>query len=367
MKRIKKFYLAAMILIFVIFVFPFPPIVSSQTKTSKPLILKFSHMTPATGLQPEYLKRAATEVEKATEGRVKIEFYWSNSLVKVKENVRAVQKGIADMAWTSASYHPAEYAIALASQNVLYAPKGDDAYFIVQKYWEIWDEYKPFRDEVEKWRSTAWFFFPYDSYGCYAKKPIKKLEDFKGLRLRVSSEGIGKMVSAVKAHPEFFPASEVYTTLEKGIVDGAICGYEWGKRYSFYEVSKYLNLLNACMIGCGYGIVSFSALNKMSEKDRKVFMEIGRRFSLEYGKAVKNERLTDIQAMKDKGMILIPFSEEERKKWAELPEIKALIPNWLAQEEKAGRGEAAWGMMKIFLEKFELSHLMPQKKDKSFN
>lgn len=330
-------------------------------KPGKSLVLRWSDMSPATGLRPEYLKKAAAEVEKATEGRVKIEFYWSNSLVKVKENVRAVQKGIADMAWTASSYHPAEYPIGLASQNVLYAPQGDDAAFIVKKYWEMWDEYKPFRDQLEKWGSTVWFLFPYDSYGCYATKPVRKLEDFKGMRIRVSSEGIGKMVTAVGAHPEFSPASEVYTALEKGMFHGAICGYEWGKRYSFYEVSKYLNLIDACMIGCGYGIVSFAALNKMSEKDRKAFMDIGRRVSLEFGKAVKANRTGDIQAMKDKGMILVPFPEEERKKWAELPALKALIPEWLEVEKKAGRGDEAWGMMKIFLGKFELSHMMPKK------
>lgn len=360
--KIRKIFWTAIIVLFLAgLTFAYPTSTWSQPKIEKVLILKWSDMSQAKGLRPEYLKKAAEEVEKVTEGRVKIEFYWSNSLVKVKENVRAVQKGIADMAWTASSYHPAEYPLPLASQNVLYAPRGDDAEFIVQKYWEMWDEYKPFREDIEKWGSTVWFFFPYDSYGCYAKKSIKKLEDFKGMRLRVSSEGIGKMVSAVGAHPSFFPASEVYTALEKGIIDGAICGYEWGKRYSFYEVSKYLNLINACMIGCGYGIVSFNSLNKMSEKDRIAFMEIGRKYSLAYGKAVKSQRTADIQYMKDKGMTLVPFPKEERERWADLPEIKALIVNWMQSENKAGRGEAAWGMMKIFLDKFELTHLMPKK------
>ena len=222
----------------------------------------------------------------------------------------------------------------------------------------MWDESKPLRDEVNKWGSTVWYMFPYGGYGCYAKKPITKLEDFKGLRLRVSSEGIGKMVSAVGASPEFLAASEVYTALEKNMFDGAVCGYEWGRRYSFYEVSDYLNLIDSCMIGCAYGIVSNNALRRMSEQDRKVFMDIGRRVSIEYGKEVNKEKENDIQIMKDKGMKLIPFPEAEKKRWEQLKEIRALIPDWIQQQEKEGRGEEAREVMKLFLDKFELSYLM---------
>ena len=122
----------------------------------------------------------------------------------------------------------------------------------------------------------------------------------------------------------------------------------------------YLNLLDVFMSATGYGIVSFDALNKMSEQDRKAFMEIGRRVSLELGKATKNERVKLIQAMKKAGVTVVPFPEEERAKWAELTAVKVLIPNWLEAEEKAGRGEAARGMMKCYLEKFGLNHMMPK-------
>lgn len=362
MKRILQgslvFWLS-LVVVFSVVAFDFSSI-ALAAKEQASLTLRWADMSPATGTRPKYLMKAAAEIEKATEGRVKIQFYWSNSLVKVKENVRAVQKGIADMAWAASTYHPAEYPMALASQNMLYAPKCDDAALLTRSHWEMLDEHKPYRDQFEKWGAALWYFFPYDSYGCYAKKPIKTLEDFKGMRLRVSSEGIGKTVSILGAHPLFLPASEVYTALEKNMIDGAICGYEWGKRYNLYEVTQYLNLLNSSMCGCGYGIVSKAALAKMSDADRKVFMEIGRRVSLEYGAAVRDERQDNIKIMEEKGMTLVPFSQEEKERWADIPEVKAMIPAWLEEEKKEGRGEESRGYMKLFLEKMGMSHLMPK-------
>jgi len=358
MKSRLVFRSVLLFLVFLTIVFVF----SATTFAAKQetVVLKWSDMSPPTGLRPQFLQKAAEEVEKATEGRVKIQFYWSNSLVHVKENVRAVQSGIADMAWTMPIYNPSEYPLGTVSQTVLSAPHGGDAGYIVRAFWDLWDECKPLRDEVEKWGVTAWYLMPYGGYGCYAKKPITTLEDINGMRLRVSSEGIGKMVAAVGASPQFLAASEVYTALDRGMFDGAVVGYEWGKRYRFYEVTSYLNQWDSCMIAVAYGIVSKAALNKMSDQDRKKFMDIGRRVSIEYGDALRRSKESDIQLMIDKGMTLVPFPEKEKKRWAMLPKIKALIPEWLEKQEKAGRGKEAKEVMEAFLKKFQIGHLMPK-------
>jgi TRAP-type C4-dicarboxylate transport system substrate-binding protein len=58
------------------------------------------------GMGPEYLKKAGSEVEKLTEGRIKFEIYWSESLVKVKEMPKAIQKGVCDIAWVASPIIP---------------------------------------------------------------------------------------------------------------------------------------------------------------------------------------------------------------------------------------------------------------------
>jgi TRAP-type C4-dicarboxylate transport system substrate-binding protein len=322
----------------------------------KPLVLRFAHMSPPRGTQAQYLEKACSEVEKGTEGRVKIEIYWSESLVKVKEMPKAIQKGICDIAWVASVYHPAEIPLWTHYDALLYLPGGEDAVRIVQKAWEIFDQSGPLRNDFEKLGQTAWLCTPYDAYCMWSKKAVKNLGDMKGMRIRVSGEGSAKCVIAAGAHPSTIPASETYTALEKGTVDAAITGWEWGKRYGFFEVVPYVTDLDV-FGGYAFMNVSLSALRKMSEGDRKVFLQTGRKVSLELGEAQKKERQEYKTFVQGKGLKLFPFPAEERAKWADLPEVKALIKTWLDRQKAAGRPGAE--VMRTFLKTFEVPQSMP--------
>ena len=332
------------------------PVHAQQTKAVKPLVLRVAEMSPATGTRPAFLQKACQEVEKLTEGRIKMEIYWSESMVKVKEIPKAIQRGVCDLGWIAASYHPAEFPLWTHFMTVLYHPQGDDAAYLATKAWELFDRSKPLRDDMERIGQTAWFCCPYDSYPMYSKKLVKTLEDMKGMRIRVSGEGFSKMVKAIGGHPTFIPASDTYTGLEKGTVDGAIAGWEWGKRYAFYEVVPYVIETDVFM-QYGFNNVSLSALRKMSEADRKIFLEVGRRVSIEFGEAMKKERDDYKVFMKGKGVKVSPLPAEEKGKWAEVPEVKALIKGWIDQQNAAGRPGSE--VMKTFLDTFGISKWMP--------
>lgn len=47
---------------------------------NKPLVLRLAEMSPPTGTRAEFLQKACKEVETLTEGRVKIQIYWSETL-----------------------------------------------------------------------------------------------------------------------------------------------------------------------------------------------------------------------------------------------------------------------------------------------
>jgi TRAP-type C4-dicarboxylate transport system substrate-binding protein len=331
--------------------------VIAQAKPSvKPLVLRFAHMSPPRGTQAEYLQKACKEVEKGTEGRVKIEIYWSESLVKVKEMPKAIQRGVCDIAWVASVYHPAEVPLWTHYDALLYLPGGEDAVRIAQKAWEMFDESAPLRGDFEKLGQTAWLCTPYDSYCMWSKKVVKNLGDMKGIRVRVSGEGSAKCIIAAGAHPSTIPASETYTALEKGTVDAAITGWEWGKRYGFFEVVPYVTDLDV-FGGYAFMNVSLSTLRKMSEGDRKLFLQIGRKMSLELGEAQKRERQEYKEFVQGKGLKLLPFPNEERTKWAELPEVKAMIKNWLDRQKAAGRPGSE--VMKTFLQTFGVPQWMP--------
>jgi TRAP-type C4-dicarboxylate transport system substrate-binding protein len=156
--------------------------------------------------------------------------------------------------------------------------------------------------------------------------------------------------------PTFVPAGDVYSALERGTVDGAIAGWEWGKRYGFFEIVPYVVDTNVFMM-YAFNNISLASLKKMSEKDRKTFLDVGRRVSMEYSEVLKKEREDYKAFMASKGVKVLPFPAEEIKKWGELPEVKGLMKAWIDEQNKAGRPGTE--VMKTFLKTFEVPDWMP--------
>ncbi|HSR10472.1 MAG TPA: hypothetical protein VLS90_03440, partial [Thermodesulfobacteriota bacterium] len=122
----------------VFFSFLFFPLPDSSAQP-KPLVVRMAEMSPPTGTRAQFLEKACKEVETLTEGRVKMQIYWSETLVKVKEMPRAIQRGLCDGAWVIAIYTPAEIPLWTHYMTTLYHPKGDDAEWLARKTWELVD------------------------------------------------------------------------------------------------------------------------------------------------------------------------------------------------------------------------------------
>ena len=75
-------------------------------ETTKPLLLKFAGWTPPQHPFSRMGVWIVQEMERRSEGRIKIEYYWSNSLVPAQQLMDALQKGVADIAFINPAYQP---------------------------------------------------------------------------------------------------------------------------------------------------------------------------------------------------------------------------------------------------------------------
>ena len=76
------------------------------------------------------------------------------------------------------------------------------------------------------------------------KKPIKKPEDFKGLKIRGYSELASETIKALGASPVTMGAGEVYMALQRGTIDGQSSGAPAMRDRKMYEVTKFLTVTN---------------------------------------------------------------------------------------------------------------------------
>jgi len=183
----------------------------------QPIVIKFSHVvavdTPK-GKAAEYFKKLA---EERTKGRVKVEVYPNSSLFKDGEEMEALQLGSVQM---------------LAPSLAKFGPLGVREFEVFDLPY-IFDNY----DELHKVTSGpvgTGLFKKLESKGIVglaywdngfkvmsANKPIRVPADYKGLKMRIqSSKVLGDEMKALGAIPQVMAFSEVYQSLQTGVVDG---------------------------------------------------------------------------------------------------------------------------------------------------
>ena len=102
-----------------------------------------------------------------------------------------------------------------------------------------------------------------------ARKPLTKLEDFKGLKVRVAGAGYSKALQSIGAVPISMPSSEVYTSLQRGVVDAAMGVDITFRARKLYEVAKYQINLGAFLFDWPV-IMNKGSFDRLSEEQKKV-------------------------------------------------------------------------------------------------
>ena len=104
-------------------------------------------------------------------------------------------------------------------------------------------------------------------------RPINKLEDFKGLKIRTMEVPLHKdAYIALGSSPTPLPFGELYTALQTGVVDGNENGPATLEAMKFYEVQKYVTYLPVLSNG-GAFLMGLKSFNKLSPEHQKVIIE----------------------------------------------------------------------------------------------
>jgi TRAP-type C4-dicarboxylate transport system substrate-binding protein len=180
-------------------------------------------------------------------------------------------------------------------------------------------------------------FYPSNYY--FAKKPLYTAEDIKGLKTRSHSTVLKDLLDGMGADAQFMAFSEVYTGLERGILDAAVTCGTCGSGLRWYEVTDYL-------VG---PIVALSHTWITVNGDRWAelppdLQAIVREEAKRHEDITRENALTiwdkdGIEENKEAGMEIIEFTPELKKLMREAALTKVL-PNWI-QRAGGPNSEAA--------------------------
>src|SRR3981189_3240188 len=197
--------------------------------------LTFADQNSPAGWGPSHaLTPWVKQVEEATKGRVKLEVFPSQTLIKGIDMWKGVPSGIPHMGWCVQGYCPEPTRLSdvmsLPFLPLTTAEKGSEV---------LWKLYEKFPSMQKEYGEIQPLLLHTSSANLLvSKKPVKTLEDLKGMKLRVLGGPPTEMAKALGAVPTLIPMPDVYQSLDKGVVDGAAAPWEAVQGFRLYEVAR---------------------------------------------------------------------------------------------------------------------------------
>lgn len=271
------------------------------------------------------------EVETRSKGRVKVEFYWTESLAKSADILDAISSGLADIGEVIPGYHPAKTPLGtIQSLPWLQVNSMETAVASAATLGSLPEG----KAELDKFGVKFLYASGADTYTAFSKAPIRTLEDFKGKKVRGYGE-LNTWTSAAGGTPVAMTFPEIYTGLERGLVDVALHIYSTARAYKWYEVVKYATEASMGAVGNYEVLINNKSWAKIPPDVQAIITEMAEK---EWPK--KSWEMIKADEEKSRELVLaskvekIELSPTERARWVALAE--PIWAKWADTQEKQG-------------------------------
>jgi TRAP-type C4-dicarboxylate transport system substrate-binding protein len=202
--------------------------------------LTFADQNSPTGWGPAHaLYPWVKQVEEATKGRVKIDVYPSQTLIKGVDMWKGVRSGIADIGWCVQGYWPEQTPLSDVISLPFLPFKSAEQGSAV--FWQLYEKFPAIQKEFGDIVPLV-LYVGSPNLLITNKKAVKTLDDFKGLKVRILGGPPTEMAKALGAVPTLIPMPDMYQALDKGVVDAGAVPWEAVHGFRLYEVGKYYTL-----------------------------------------------------------------------------------------------------------------------------
>ena len=188
---------------------------NAPAATAETYKLTYSCFFPPTHVQSQLAEAWCKEVEKRTDGQVKVDYYPGQTLTKANQAYDGVVEGLSDIGFSVFAYTRGRFPVMAAVDLPLGYTSGKAATELINR---TYDKFKP-----AELQDTQVMYLHAHGPGLFhtSQKPIKVMEDIKGLKFRAHGTS-ALVVTALGGTPVPKPLPVTYDLLHKGVVDGAV-------------------------------------------------------------------------------------------------------------------------------------------------
>ncbi|MDR5653810.1 TRAP transporter substrate-binding protein [Ruixingdingia sedimenti] len=204
------------------------------------------------------------EIEKVTEGRVKVE-----TLPKMvgtpQSQFDVVRDGLADISFIVPGYSPGRFVLAEMAELSFV---GNDARLFAPIFNKIYREDLAGANEFAEVELMTLVSNSPGQIGT-TQKPVNSIADMKGLKLRSTGTYTTELLNIVGATPILKSSAEAYEMLTTGTIDGSMAQRETVKNFNMMDLLKYYNVIPGGVFSSALAIIANKdAWGRISEADR---------------------------------------------------------------------------------------------------
>lgn len=245
----------------------------------------------------------AADVDKATNGSLKIQVHSAGSLIKHPEIKRAVRQGTAPIGEILESL-AANEAPVYGFDSVPFLATGYDG---AKK---LYAAQKPFLEkQLASEGMILLYSVPWPPQGLYAKREIKSIDDLKGLKFRTYNPMIGRIAALAGSIPTQIEVPDLPTAFATGRVDVMITSASTGVDTKAQDyLTHYIDA--QAWLPRNIIFVNKEAFDKLKPNEQQALKDAAKTAEERGWKASVEEMTIKTQALKDAKIIVMPPSPE---------------------------------------------------------
>ncbi|MDY6417050.1 MAG: C4-dicarboxylate TRAP transporter substrate-binding protein, partial [Succinivibrio dextrinosolvens] len=250
-------------------------------------------------------------IEERSGGKFKIELYPSSQLGSKDDVMDQMVAGEPVCTLTDGAFF---YDRGVKDMGIVFGPflfdNWDQAFKLNASQW-YQDQSKLVEENAHlKIIGADW---KYGARHTLTTKPINKVEDFKGMKIRVPTNNIQvKGFEVLGATPTPMALGEVYTSLQQGTIDGVENPLAVLYNGKFHEVAKYL-LLDGHVFNITNLVVGTDFYNSLTPEQQKLLVETCHEAGLYQNKIVEDSEAEILAKFKAEGVTVVDPSPEFKK------------------------------------------------------
>ena len=289
-----------------------------------------SWVSPQHHLTSTVLQGWASEVEKATSGRVKLQMLPKHPSAP-PGTFDAVRDGLVDVSFVTASYTPARHVLPLMPEL---PGSGETALINSVAYSRIY--WKHFHQVGEYKGVKLLGVFTHGPGHMFTKRPVAGIADVQGMKIRTGG-GIAEAVAKALGASAFVkPAPESYELLSSGVADGVFFPLESIISFKLETVLEQATLFPGGMYSSAFGFfMNEDKWNKLPKQDQEAIEKVsGEHLARLAGKSWDDADQKGIEALKKSGVKIVTanpeFVAEVRKRSA------PIVDDWIKKASARG-------------------------------